>query len=137
MRDTLHYITRHQQQGLSFISWLIVLSFIIFLAITAIKVVPMYLKFNTIKSVMDDIAANSNTTQTNKASIYASLDDYININGINDLSSKDFELERIKGEKQAQRLSINYEDRQAWFANLDIIASFNYSTTIGAQNPLE
>jgi len=137
MRNTLHYTTRHQQQGLSFISWLIVLSLIIFLAITAIKVVPMYLKFNTIKSVMDDIAANSNTTQTNKASIYASLDDYININGINDLSSKDFELERIKGEKHAQRLSINYEDRQPWFANLDIIASFNYSTTIGAQNPLE
>lgn len=137
MRKTLHYVPRHQQQGLSFISWLVILSLIIFMSITVIKVVPMYLKFNTLKSVMDNIAANTNATQTNKAYIYAILDDYININGINDLSSKDFELERIKGEKHARILSINYEDRQAWFANLDIIASFSYSTTIGAQNPLE
>ncbi|HHC74197.1 MAG TPA: DUF4845 domain-containing protein [Thiothrix sp.] len=137
MHSTINATSRQPQQGLSFISWLVVIALIIFLAMTAIKIVPMYLKFNTIQSLMDDIAANTSLSQANKTYVFAKIDDYININGINDLSSKDFEFARIKGQKQARLLSIQYEDRQLWFANLDIIATFDYSTTIGAQNPLE
>ncbi|MGV6809992.1 MAG: DUF4845 domain-containing protein [bacterium] len=137
MHNTANATSHQPQQGLSFISWLVVIALVIFLSMTAIKIVPMYLKFNTIKSLMDDIAANTSVSQANKTYVYAKIDDYININGINDLSSKDFEFARIKGQKKARLLSIQYEERQLWFANLDIIATFDYSTTIGAQNPLE
>lgn len=126
-----------KQRGMTLISWLVVVAVFIFFAVTAIKVIPMYVKYDSVKSLIDSVAADPRMVRASKQKIYATIDDYININGIYDLSSKQFTIEKVKTSKKDRIISVNYESRQNWFANLDVVGKFEYSKVIGAEDSVE
>lgn len=127
-------MNRKKQKGATFITWMIGASIAIFLAITGIKLVPVYLEYNTIKGMVNELAADPATKKVNKRMLRTALDKRLNINALDDhLSAKNFELRNIKGKKNAREITVNYEVRKPWFANLDFIATFDYSKEIGIE----
>ena len=120
-----------KQQGLSFVSWLVVAAMFIFVAVTVSKLIPSYIKYDSVKNIIDTIAQDPKSKTLNKRAIMAKIDKHIDVSSIYDLSSKQFKLEKVRKSKKARELSVSYEDRVNWFANLDIVAVFNYSAIIG------
>ena len=120
-----------KQQGLSFISWLVVAAMFIFVVVTVSKLIPSYIKYDAVKGIIDTIAQDPENKMLNKRAIMAKIDKHIDISSIYDLSSKQFKLEKVRNRKKVRELSVSYEDRVNWFANLDIVVVFNYSAIIG------
>lgn len=127
-------MNKKQQKGATFISWMLGSAIFIFLAITGVKLAPVYIEYQTIKGMVDELAADPDTKRASKRMFSSSLDKRLNINSLDrQLSSKNFELRKIKGSKNAREIAVNYEVRKPWFANLDFIASFNYVKEIGVE----
>jgi len=122
-----------KQQGATFVSWVMGAAVLIFLGITGIKMVPVYLQYQTIKTMVNELAKNPETKRANKRVIRAALAKRLDINALDKyISPKDFDIKRIKGSKNRKEITIQYEVRKPWFANMDFIATFNYSKEIGA-----
>ena len=126
-----------KQQGMTVISWLVIAALFTFIAITVVKLVPVYIKYNSVQSIIDNVVAEPNAKKMRKQAIFAKVDNYINISSIYDLTSKQFVVEKIQNRKKARELSVSYEERIHWFANLDIVAVFEYSAIIGEQKNIE
>ena len=123
---------RRKQSGATFISWMIGASIMIFIGITAIKLIPVYLEYQTIKSMVDELAAHPDTRSANKRLIRKALGKRLNINSLDrHLSAKNFDIKRIKGSDKRKEITVNYDVRKPWFANLDFIATFSYAKEIG------
>lgn len=125
-------IMLHQQRGMGFTSWLMMIAVGIFLGLLGLKVIPVYIEYYEVRSLVDDIAADSSMQHSNKRMVNAKLSKYLDVNALDDhIKPKDFRLERIKGSDKRRKLAINYEVREPWFANLDFVAKFNYEKEIG------
>ncbi len=120
-----------QQRGATFVSWLVAAAIFIFLAITGIKLAPVYIEYYTIKGMVDEFARKPETKRANKRMLRSAIDKRLNINSLDKhLSAKNFQIENIGGSKRRQ-IRVQYEVRKPWFANLDFIATFDYNKEIG------
>lgn len=125
-------IKLHQQRGMGFASWLMMIAVGIFIGLLGLKVIPVYIEYYEVRSLVDDIATDSSMHQANKRMVHAKLSKYLDVNALDDhIKPNDFKLERIKGGDKRRKLAINYEVREPWFANLDFVAKFNYEKEIG------
>lgn len=123
--------TANKQKGATFVSWMVGVAIFIFLAITGIKLAPVYLEYYTIRSMVDEFAAKPETRKANKRMLRQAIDKRLNINSLdNYLSAENFTIEKIKGSKRRQ-IKLEYDVRKPWFANLDFIATFKYTKEIG------
>ncbi len=121
-----------KQKGATFISWLIGAAIAVFLGITGLKMVPVYLEYNTVKSMVDELASHPDARSANKRMVRSALAKRLNINSLDKhLSAKNFDIKRIKGSNKRKEITVNYEVRKPWFANMDFIATFNYAKEIG------
>lgn len=122
-----------KQRGATFITWLFGAAVAIFLAILTMKLVPIYVEHESVKSMVDDIAADSNMKNANKRVIRTKIDKVLNINSMDDqLRAKDFVIERVKGSKDRRELKVEYEVRKPWMANLDFVVKFKYGKELGS-----
>ena len=127
-------INRKKQEGATFITWMIGISILGFLVVTGIKLAPVYLQYNNIKGIVDELASNPSTKEANKRILRVAIDKRLNINMLDDqLSSKNFEFLKIKGSKDRRKIRVKYDVQKPWFANLDFIAKFDYSKEIGVE----
>ena len=126
-----------KQEGMTFVSWLVVAALVIFMAVTVIKLVPLYIKYDAVKTIIDKVATEPHAEKLKKRALLAKIDSYIDISSIYDLSSKQFVIEKVRNRKKARRISVKYEDRVEWFANLNIVAVFEHSAIIGDRENLE
>lgn len=124
---------KKRQRGATFITWLMGAAVAIFLAILAMKLVPVYIEHETVKSMIDSIAADSNMTTANKRVIRTKIDKVLNINSMDDqLDAKDFTIEKVKGTNNRRELKVAYEVRKPWMANLDFVVKFEYGKELGS-----
>lgn len=122
-----------KQRGATFITWLAGAAIAIFFALLGMKLVPIYIEHQSVKSMIDGIATDSNMTNANTRVIRNKIDRVLNINSMDDqLSSKDFIIEKIKGSRDKRELKVSYEVRKPWIANLDFVAKFEYAKELGS-----
>ena len=119
------------QRGMTFISWLVVAAIFIFIAVTVVKLVPLYIKYDTVKTIVDSVASDPKSKKLGKRAIMAKVNKNIDISSIYDLKIDKFTLKKVRTQKKARELAVSYEDRIPWFANLEIVAVFEYSAIIG------
>lgn len=113
-------MTSHiDQKGMTFIGWVIVLAIIGFFAMVVIKLVPIYLEYQSVVSAMQAVAAEDNRTP---GEIRASLGKKLDINNVTVVKAADFEILREDG---GITLAIEYEARTNFVANIDIVVNFS------------
>lgn len=125
-------INKNKQTGATFISWLMGISILVFVGMTGLKLVPVYIEYQTVQGLVDELAVHPDTKNTNKRMFRRALDNRLNVNMLDDhLSAKNFDIVKVKGDKKRREIRVKYDVQKPWFANLDFIAKFEYSKEIG------
>lgn len=122
-----------KQKGATFLTWVAGTGLVIFAFITGVKILPLYLEFYSVRSLVDRVAQES-SSKSSLQQIRRKVDDYMNVNSLNSLASSDFKVVPVEGKNDVKALEIYYEVRKHWVANIDFLLTFEYSKELGAAN---
>ena len=120
-----------KQKGASFITWVAGIGVVILLFITFVKLVPLYLEYYAVRSMVEKIAMEPGIASANTQQLRRKVDDYLNVNGLYTLTASAFSVEQVAGKSNVRALAVNYEVRKHWIANIDFLTTFNYSVELG------
>ena len=122
-------MTKKRQTGLTAISWMVVLAYLALQGILALRIIPVYLNYNTLQSVMDKLAVDPEIKGKGAKQISQIFRKRLKVNNLYVLSaSKDaFKFKKIT---KGFNLSIKYEDQGPIFKNLNFVAKFEYEVDI-------
>jgi Tfp pilus assembly protein PilE len=119
--------TIHRQRGMSIISLIIGIAVVGFLAVIAMRLLPIYLDDNSIKSSMEAVASevqpNASINEVRKR-----LNKNLEINSVSIVKGADFEL--IK-DGETNILYVEYEARTAFIANIEFAVTFEHEVPLG------
>ncbi len=91
-------VARGAQQGMTTIGWLLVLGIIALIALTAIRVIPIYIENYTIKSVLTSVKDDQKVDAKSKAAIWNSLKKRLYINEVRLIQREHVEITRGNGQ---------------------------------------
>ena len=111
------------QQGMSVLGILVTLAVVGFCLTAGLKIGPLYLDNSFVKAAIDSLAEENINTMTDKQ-VRRKLADFFDINNVRDIDMKDIKIER---EKTRTLVTLNYEKRVNFIANLDVVVRFNNS----------
>ncbi len=124
-----------KQQGITLMSFLVVLVVAGFFALMAMKLFPMYNEFFSVKSVMGELAKQPNSASMTPAQVQADLDRRFNISYIESVDlKKHVKIIRGSGGRSSQ-LNIAYEVRKPLLGNLDVVGKFEHSVDLSGPAP--
>lgn len=119
-----------KQQGITLISFIMVLVVAGFFALMAMKLFPMYSEFYSLKNVMEEFAKQPNSASMTPAQMQADLDRRFNISYIESVDLKrHVKVIRTNGGRGSQ-LNIAYEVRKPLMANLDVVGKFEHTVDL-------
>lgn len=107
-----------RQQGMSIIGLLLLLVILGFMAIVAMKIIPMYINYHTVKSTIDNIRKDPNIGTMTPEQIHESLQKRFDIGFVNHVKAKDLP---IKG----KTLHLTYDEDQELFYGLHAVLRVN------------
>ena len=118
-----------KQRGLTMISWMIIIGFLAIQGIMAMRIIPVYLNYGTVKSILDELAASPDVKDKNAKAINQLLRKRLGINNLYKLEkSKDaFKFSKIPN---GYHIVCKYEDRGPIFKNLEFVATFKHEVDI-------
>ena len=137
--------SQHKQKGATLISWMIGISVGILIGSAALKVGPGYLEFHSVKSFMNNMAAEPGAEKKNKRELMAEVERYLNINSLDNLSKAYYEGKSGKAGKKPpfsvvklkksnkRELAVQYEAKISWLGNLSFLMDNSYSVELGKQ----
>jgi hypothetical protein len=116
-----------KQRGLTLISFGIVLAAGLFVAYTAMKLIPVYLEYhallNALKLVQEDPAAADMPPAQIRNKIINSL--WVSYASDN-IGYQDIKISRSDGVK----IRVKYDVRKTWIGNVDLLAHFDKTVTL-------
>jgi len=122
-----------KQQGMTMVSWIVVISFLGVVAIAALNIIPSYLNNLSAKSILDQLADDSSITRGKSASqikgmIYARF----KTNNLKNIDLKKAITFKNRGSSKdaGYIISLNYEDRGKIMGNLYFVTVFEYEVEI-------
>lgn len=116
-----------KQNGITLMSFLVVLVLVGFFALVAMKLFPMYSEYYNLEGVMAEFAAQPNSASYSPAQAYADLERRFNIAYV---ESVDKEHVKIIRQGRSAKLNIAYEVRVALFGNLDVVGKFDHTVDL-------
>lgn len=117
-------LLQKRQKGMTFLGYVIVLAIIGFFAIMALKLTPVYLEYQSIVKIMNNVA-QENITSPN--ALRSTIQKRLDVNNITTVTAKDFRIRRGEG---ATELSIEYEARTKFAGNLWFLLQFDHSVNL-------
>ena len=112
------------QSGMTMLGFLITLSVVILLAYCAMKIVPMYIEFYSVKKALASMAKEADLANAPKDKIRASFARHMQIDYVSVIKP---EMLKIETTDAGYNLLVDYERREALIANLDVVGRFNRS----------
>lgn len=110
-----------KQQGLSALSILVILAIAGFFLTIGTKVGPLYLDNSFVNAALQSLSEEPIHKWTD-SQIRRRLQDSFTINSVRDVYAKDAVIER---KKTATTVTLNYERRVNFMANVDVVVVFN------------
>lgn len=110
----------HAQRGMTVIGMLLLLVVIGFVALIAMKVLPMYIEYYTIKSTIESIRKEPQLAQMSTADIHNSIQKRFDIGYVDRLKARDLRI-RNDAESRGRALELVYEDERELFYGLYVV----------------
>jgi Tfp pilus assembly major pilin PilA len=120
-------IISNRQQGMTTIGLLLVLVVIALFALSAVRIIPIYLENFTIKSVLTAVQDDQRIDAKSKAAIWESLSKRLYINEVRLIKREHVGISRENGQTT---VTITYESRRPYIGPLFIGGSFSESVVI-------
>jgi hypothetical protein len=102
---------------------LIVLVLVVFFISLGIKMVPSYVTYFQVRSVMDRVVEKPDLRGAGAREVLAAVARQLDIEGIRSVDAKDFGLERVK---DAAVLVVDYSVQQHIGLNVDVVMHFDH-----------
>jgi hypothetical protein len=118
---------KKQQQGLTIISWIVVIVFLLFQAVIAMNVIPVYLTDSSVKSIMQELPNDAKARDTPTKELKGLISKRLSINSIYTIKPEDIKVVKGRGENI---VTIEYEPRGKLVGNLEYIVSFKHEARI-------
>jgi hypothetical protein len=120
-------IISNRQQGMTTIGLLLVLVVIALFALSAVRIIPIYIENFAIKSVLTAVQDDQRIDAKSKAAIWDSLVKRLYINEVRLIKRDHVEISRENGQTT---VTITYESRRPYIGPLFIGGSFSESVVI-------
>ncbi|MBL1322106.1 MAG: DUF4845 domain-containing protein [Methylophaga sp.] len=114
----------NNQRGMTLISWVIVLGIIAFFATIALRLIPMYQEYFGVKNIMQGMATELRDNKLTKAQVNVMLIRRFNTGYIHSVKKDNIIIERGKNNAFVTRIKIDYEVREPFIAQIDLIGHF-------------
>ena len=121
-------VSRYKQRGLTAISWIIVLGVIAFFVTIVLRLAPAYMESSKVSSVLESVVHEPAIVNESKKNIQTLIRKRFQINDVKTVSASDVSI--IK-EKSGLNLELNYERREKFIGNVDVVARFDKKVSSG------
>jgi type II secretory pathway pseudopilin PulG len=112
------------QRGMTLISWVIVLGIIAFFATIALRLIPMYQEYFGVKNIMQGMATELRDNKLTKQQVNIMLLRRFNTGYIFNVKKENIIIERGKNNAFVTKIKIDYEVREPFIAQIDLIGHF-------------
>lgn len=127
MQNLLKRSGNSKQRGMTVIGLLLVLIVIGFMALVAMKVVPMYIQYFTIKSTIESIRKEPQIAQMSIQDIQTGIDKRFDIGYVNNITARDL---KIRNDRSGRVLDLVYQDERELFYGLFVVLKVNETITL-------
>lgn len=110
-----------RQKGMTLIGWVITLIIIGFVALIALRLVPVYMNSFTVGSIVDGLASDAGLSSRDRGEVRRAFEKRLNINDVSEVTPQMLRFEDVAG---GVRLVVEYEHRVDVLGNLDVVATF-------------
>ena len=117
-------LTRKRQQGLTFISWLVILVVVGFFVLIALKVTPVYMEHFSVKAALESLKNEPLISRKPVSEIRKMLNRRLDMNSIYSLTKDQILIDRRGG---VTTVRIKYEERRNIIGNMSLVMSFDDS----------
>ncbi|MEQ1591756.1 MAG: DUF4845 domain-containing protein [Thiobacillaceae bacterium] len=115
----------HTQRGVSMIGFLFMAVVLIFIAMLAMKLVPAYIEFFSVKKILATMGQESETKGMSNAEIRNSFAKRANVGYVTVVKPDDLSIDRSGGN---MAISAEYEYRTPLVANISLVVDFKASS---------
>lgn len=115
----------HRQRGLTAISLFVVLLVVLFFALVAIRLFPVYVENYKVSSHLKRLAADPGITAMSDKDITKTFFKRLELDDVENVKEDNFFIERVSKGKGPVTLSVEYEVRKPMLGNVDIVVSFD------------
>jgi len=119
----------HHQKGMTAIGWLLVLGLIAFFTLITLRLVPAYMEFGKVTSVLESLKDEPGITGKTRSEIIRMVSKRFDVNDVYNVDPK---LVEVKKDKGVLKVSINYERREHLVGNVDVVATFDKQVEVVA-----
>ena len=116
-----------RQSGMTMISMVIVVVFLLFQVVIAMNVIPVYLTDSNLKKIMKELPDDPKVRGVSAKALKILILKRIRINSIYSIKPDDV---KVKGGRDYNVATIEYEPRGKLIGNLDYIVSFKHEAKI-------
>ena len=112
---------KRTQRGITMLGLLITLSIVIFFAYCAMKIVPMYIEYYSVKKALASLASENRADSVSKEKLRENFARHMKIDYVSTVKP---EMLKIESTDAGYRLLMDYERRETLFANRDVVGKF-------------
>jgi hypothetical protein len=116
--------SKKRQQGLTFISWMVVLIVLGFFVMIALKITPVYLDHYAVKQSLESLKNEPLIGRKNLIDIRKLITNRLGINNVRSLGKDQISITRSGG---VTTVTIKYEERREVVGNLSLVMTFDDS----------
>ncbi len=113
--------TRNRQQGLTFISWVVILSMLGMVILVGLKITPVYLEHFAIRKTLESLKDEPLISRKPVTEIRKMLMRRMDMNSIYDLTKDEVLIKRAGG---VTTITVQYEERRTVVGNLSLVMTF-------------
>ena len=126
MRESIRTPMKNQQ-GLTMISWIVVIVFLLFQGVIAMNVLPVYITDSSVKNIMDALPNDPKARGLLPRDLKTVVAKRLSMNSVYDVTAKDITVKKGRG---VNIVTIEYEPRGKLIGNLDYIVSFKHEAKV-------
>jgi len=116
----------HKQKGMSIIGFIIVLSFVMFVAYLGMRIAPIYLEYYSVVQALEGVAAEPGSARYGSYDLRLRIITRLQLSYTENVKESDIKVTRGNG----VHVRIAYQVRQPVIGNLDVIATFDKSVRL-------
>ncbi|WP_417548940.1 DUF4845 domain-containing protein [Methylophaga sp.] len=113
-----------KQQGMTLISWVIVLAIIAFFATITMRLVPMYQEYYGVLQIMKSMETELKNNKLTNEQVMLLLSRRFNTGYISSVKKENIELSRGRSNAYVTKIVIDYEVRKPFIAHIDLVGHF-------------
>jgi len=118
-----------KQSGLTMISWIVIIGLVAIQAVMALRIVPVYLNYNSVRTVMDELPQDPVVKGISVKKLNELFRKRLKINNLYALA-KDKEAFKFKKAQGGYTLVAHYEEKGPIMGNLEFVATFDHEVVI-------